>query len=59
MKGLGRYKKAIVAAVVAAAVTILAVADGTVDPDEAATIVAAWGGVFGVYRASNDPPAGL
>lgn len=52
---LAPYAKTVVAVLGALVVTVSACADGTIDGNDIVTIVAAWGGVFGVYQVTNKP----
>ena len=51
---LGKYRKAILAALAACGVTGTVLTDGAVSLAEVGTLVVAWGAVFGVYQVPND-----
>lgn len=47
------YKKTVMAAAAAVAVTASVLSDGAVTSEEWVAVVAAWGGVLAVYQARN------
>lgn len=49
------YMKSVAAVLAALTTTISLVADGEVSSDDMIAIIAAWGGVVGVYQLRNKP----